>query len=216
MGWITRTFSSSIGKKMLMAASGSFLGLFVLVHLAGNSSSLLGRTTFLAYADYLLSLGFLIPVFEILLLIIFCTHVTLALLLFFENRRARPERYAVVNSRGGSPLASQSMLYSGSVILIFLGVHLRNFHFISQKQPLADLIRTTLDNPVVGFFYIIGVLALGLHLSHGFWSLCQTFGLAHPKYTRTLDKKAAVFGLAVGLLFALIPVFVLFFPGFLR
>ena len=216
MGWITRTFSSSIGKKILMAASGSFLGLFVLVHLAGNSSSLLGRTTFLAYADHLHSLGSLTTVFEILLLITFCAHVTLALLLFFENRRARPERYAVVKSRGESTLASQTMLYSGIVILIFLAVHLQNFHFITQKPPLADLLRTTLHNPVVGSFYIIGVLSLGLHLSHGFWSLFQTLGLAHPKYTRTLDKKAALFGLAVGLLFALIPILALFFPGFLR
>lgn len=215
MGWSPRTLSSSIGKKMLMAASGSFLGLFVLVHLAGNSTSLLGRTTFLAYADHLHSLGFLIPVLEILLLTAFCTHVSLALLLFFENRKARPERYAVVKSRGGSSLASQSMPYSGIVILLFLAVHLQNFHSISQEQPIADLVRNTLRNPAFAVFYIIGVLALGLHLSHGLWGLFQSLGLEHPKYTRTLDKKAGMLGLAVGLFFALLPVAALFFPGFL-
>lgn len=215
MGRTTRTLSSSIGKKILMAASGSFLSLFVLAHLAGNSTALLGRTTFLAYADHLHNLGFLLIFLEILLLTAFCTHVSLALLLFLENRRARPERYAVAKSRGGSSLASQTMLYSGIVILVFLAVHLQNFHFISQEQPIADLVRQTLSDPPFGVFYIIGVLALGLHLSHGLWSLFQSLGLEHPKYTRTLDKKAGMLGLAVGLFFALLPITALFFPGFL-
>jgi succinate dehydrogenase / fumarate reductase, cytochrome b subunit len=215
MGWITRTLSSSIGKKMLMAASGSFLGLFILIHLIGNSTSLLGRATFLAYASHLHSLGILIPVFEILLLTVFCTHVFLAAFLFFENRQARPDRYAIVAGRGGKTFASQTMIYSGLVILIFVGVHLLNFHFVSHEQSIADIVRSTLSKPAFTVFYIVGMLALGLHISHGFWSLFQSLGIEHPQYTHTLDKKAAKLGLAVGLLFALIPVLALFFPGFL-
>jgi succinate dehydrogenase / fumarate reductase, cytochrome b subunit len=215
MGWITRTFSSSIGKKMLMAASGSFLGFFILVHLLGNSTSLFGRATFIAYAGHLHSLGFLIPIFEILLLTVFGTHVFLAVLLFFENRKARPDQYAIVTSRGGKTIASQTMLYSGIIILIFIGVHLKNFHFVSHEQSIADIVRNTLNKPVFTVFYIVGVLALGLHISHGFWSLFQSLGIEHPKYTRTLDKKAAKVGLTIGLLFALIPLLALFLPGFL-
>lgn len=200
---------------MLMAASGSFLSLFILAHLAGNSSALLGRTTFLAYVDYLHRLGVLLHFFEILLLTAFCTHVFLALLLFFENRKARPEPYAVVKSSGGATLAGQTMIYSGTVILLFLALHLQNFLFIDRELPVADLLRTVLGNPALAVVYLIGTLAVGLHLSHGLWSLCQTLGLEHPKYTSTLDKKAALLGLAIGLFFALIVVVALFYPGFL-
>lgn len=215
MSWITQTFSSSIGKKMLMAASGSFLGLFILIHLVGNSTTFLGREAFLFYAAHLHSLGVLIPVFELVLLTIFCTHVVLAVLLFFENRQARPEKYAVVGSRGGRTPASQTMIYSGVVILIFIAVHLINFHFISHETPIADIVRATLRQPVFALFYMVGVAALGLHISHGFWSLLQSLGVEHPKYTRALDKKTAVLGLGVGLLFALIPAMALLLPGFL-
>lgn len=198
-----------------MAASGSFLVFFILVHLVGNSTSLAGRAAFLSYAGHLHSLGVLIPVFEVCLLAIFVTHVVLGVNLFFDNRKARPEQYSVVKSRGGSTLASKTMPYSGAVILIFILVHLMNFHFISHETPIADIVRATLRNPGYALFYIVGVLALGLHISHGFWSLFQSLGIAHPKYTRTLDKKAAILGLGVGLLFALIPVLAVLLPGFL-
>jgi succinate dehydrogenase / fumarate reductase cytochrome b subunit len=107
------------------------------------------------------------------------------------------------------------MIYSGMVILVFLVVHLLNFHFTSHATPIADIVRDSLSNPGVALFYIIGVLALGLHVSHGFWSLFQSLGLEHPKFTEGLQKKSVALGLGVGLLFALIPVLALLLPGFL-
>jgi succinate dehydrogenase / fumarate reductase, cytochrome b subunit len=215
MGLFFRTFSSSIGKKMLMAASGSFLGLFIIVHLIGNSTSFLGRKVFLSYAHHLHSLGFLIPIFELTMLTVFSFHIVLALLLLLENRKARPQQYAVVNSRGGRSLGSKTMIYTGAIILVFVVVHLLNFHFISRELPIADVVRNTLRQPGYAIFYIIGVIALGLHISHGFWSLFQSFGVEHPKYTSSLDRKAVISGLVVGLVFALIPILALLVPGFL-
>jgi succinate dehydrogenase / fumarate reductase cytochrome b subunit len=215
MGLILRTFSSSIGKKMLMAASGSFLGLFIIVHLIGNSTTFLGREVFLSYAYHLHRLGFIIPIFELTMLTVFSFHIVLALLLLLDNRKARPERYAVVNSRGGRSLGSKTMIYTGVIILVFVVVHLLNFHFISRELPIADVVRNTLRNPGYAVFYIIGVLALGLHISHGFWSLFQSFGIEHPKYTSSLDRKAVISGFVVGLVFALIPILALLVPGFL-
>ncbi len=215
MGLILRTFSSSIGKKMLMAASGSFLGLFILVHLVGNSTSFLGREVFLSYAHHLHRLGFIIPIFELTMLTVFSFHIVLALLLLLENRKARPQQYAVVNSRGGRSLGSKTMIYTGVIILVFVVVHLLNFHFISRELPIADVVRNTLRKPGYAIFYIIGVLALGLHISHGFWSLFQSFGIEHPKYTSSLDRKAVIGGFVVGLVFALIPILALLVPGFL-
>lgn len=215
MGLILRTFSTSIGKKMLMAASGSFLGLFIIVHLIGNSTTFLGREVFLSYAHHLHRLGFLIPIFELTMLTVFSFHIVLALLLLLENRKARPQQYAVVNSRGGRSLGSKTMIYTGVIILVFVVVHLLNFHFISRELPIADVVRNTLRKPGYAIFYIIGVLALGLHISHGFWSLFQSFGIEHPKYTSSLDRKAVISGFVVGLVFALIPILALLVPGFL-
>ncbi len=215
MGLILRTFSTSIGKKMLMAASGSFLGLFIIVHLIGNSTTFLGREVFLSYAYHLHRLGFIIPIFELTMLTVFSFHIVLALLLLLENRKARPQQYAVVNSRGGRSLGSKTMIYTGVIILVFVVVHLLNFHFISRELPIADVVRNTLRKPGYAVFYIIGVLALGLHISHGFWSLFQSFGIEHPKYTSSLDRKAVISGLVVGLVFALIPILALLVPGFL-
>lgn len=215
MGLILRTFSTSIGKKMLMAASGSFLGLFIIVHLIGNSTTFLGREVFLSYAHHLHRLGFIIPIFELTMLTVFSFHIVLALLLLLENRKARPQQYAVVNSRGGRSLGSKTMIYTGVIILVFVVVHLLNFHFISRELPIADVVRNTLRKPGYAVFYIIGVLALGLHISHGFWSLFQSFGIEHPKYTSSLDRKAVISGFVVGLVFALIPILALLVPGFL-
>ena len=200
---------------MLIAVSGSLLSLFVLIHLAGNSTTLLGRATFLAYTDHLHSLGVLLFFMEVLLLTAFCIHVFLALQLFFENRKARPQPYAMVKDRGGETLAAQTMIYSGTVILLFLAVHLQNFLFISPEHSAADRLRDILGNPALAVVYFFGALALGLHLSHGLWSLCQTLGLDHPGYTRALDKKAAILGLSLGLMFALIVLVAFFYPGFL-
>ncbi len=190
MSWFSRTLSSSLGKKYLMAVTGLFLGLFLLVHSAGNSTIFFGRKLFLSYAEHLHSLGFLIPIAELCMLATFLVHVSTGIILYFQNLKARDSRYCVQNNAGGRTLGSRSMIYTGVIVLCFVVLHLMNFHFTGDKRPIADIVGDTLSSPLYFALYGIGIAALAIHLSHGFWSLFQSFGLNHPKYDCFIKKSA--------------------------
>lgn len=215
MTCLGRTLGSSIGKKAVMSVSGMFLGLFVLVHLLGNTTALAGREAFLAYAAALHAYGVVLALFELLLLAALLVHVVTAANLYFANRAARPVAYAAAVRAGGRSLASRTMLVSGLLVLAFLLVHLYQFRFGVDDEVVADLLRRELGRPLNAGFYLVAVLALALHVSHGFWSLWQSLGLEHPKYNRLLQRGALVLALLVALFYALIPLGVLLCPTFL-
>ena len=198
-----------------MAASGLLLSLFILTHLLGNSVSFLGREAFNSYAERLHSLGVLIYIFELGLLTLFLIHILTGVILYFENLSARPSRYSVDTSEGGRSLGSRTMPYTGIIILVFIIVHLLNFHFTDKSVPIADLVRELLSRPGLAFFYIFSLVALALHLSHGFWSLFQSMGFNHQKYNQLLLKGALVFSILVGAVFILIPLLTLVSRSFL-
>jgi len=215
MGWIGSLYRSSVGKKSIMAASGLLLSLFLLTHLIGNSVSFLGREAFNAYAAKLHSVGNLIYIFETGLLTLFLIHIITGVILYLENLQARPSRYSVNSSEGGRSWGSRTMPYTGAIIFVFIIVHLLNFHFTDKSVPVADLVRELLSRPPLAFFYIISLLAVALHLSHGAWSLFQSMGFNHDKYNRLLLKGALVFSILVGAVFILIPVLALVSRSFL-
>jgi succinate dehydrogenase / fumarate reductase cytochrome b subunit len=215
MGLIGSLYRSSIGKKSIMAASGLLLTLFIVTHLLGNSVSFLGREAFNSYAERLHSLGVLIYFFELGLLILFLIHILTGVILYFENLGARPSRYSVDTSQGGRSWGSRTMPYTGLIIFVFIIVHLMNFHFTDKSVLIADLVRELLSKPGLAFFYIFSLIALALHLSHGFWSLFQSIGFNHKKYNQLLLKGALVFSILVGIIFTLIPVLTLVSRSFL-
>jgi len=215
MGWIGSLYRSSIGKKSIMAASGLLLSLFLLTHLLGNSVSFLGRDAFNAYAAKLHSVGNLIYLFEAGLLTLFLIHIITGIILYMENLQARPSRYAVSTSESGRSWGSRTMPYTGVIIIVFIIVHLFNFHFTDKSVPVADLVRKLLSRPGLAMFYIVSLLAVALHLSHGVWSLFQSIGFNHDKYNRLLLKGALAFSILVGTVFILIPVLALVSRSFL-
>jgi succinate dehydrogenase / fumarate reductase cytochrome b subunit len=215
MGLIGSLYRSSVGKKSFMAASGLLLSLFLLTHLIGNSISFWGREAYNSYAEKLHSLGVIIYLFEIGLLALFLIHIITGILLFLENLGARPSRYAVNASAGGRSWGSRTMPYTGVIILIFIIVHLLNFHFTDKSVPVSDLVRNLLSRPGLGIFYIIALLAVALHLSHGTWSLFQSFGFNHEKYNQLLLKGGLIFSIVVGIVFIFIPVLALVSRSFL-
>ena len=215
MGLIRSLYRSSVGKKSIMAASGLLLSLFLFTHLLGNSTSFLGRDAFNAYAEKLHSVGGVLYVFEIGLLTLFLVHIITGIILYLENFQARPARYSVNTSEGGRSWGSRTMPYTGVIILIFIIVHLMNFHFTDKSVPVADLVRGLLSRPVLAWFYILSLLALGLHLSHGVWSLFQSIGINHEKYNQLLLKGALAFSILVGSVFILIPILALVSRNFL-
>ena len=203
MSWRTGTVFTSLGRKYIMALTGLVLGGFLLLHAAGNATIFFGRAPFLAYATRLKTAGFAVLAAEVLLLTLFLTHVTTGLLLTLDNLGARPQRYAVASSAGGRSWGSATMPYTGLVILSFLLLHLNNIRFIGQDASLADIVATVLSRPLNVILYTIGLGALALHVSHGFWSLLQSLGISHPRYDRLLRTCA---WLAAGLI---VTVFVL-------
>ncbi len=188
MSWLIQTCRSSLGKKYIMALTGLMLAGFLLVHTIGNSSIFWGREAFNAYAHHLHSLGIFVPVFEICLLTIFLLHVVTGIQLFLENRNARGGKYEIEASAGGRTIGSKTMPYTGAAILLFILIHLANFHFIEKTEihTIADVVTAVLNNPGFTLIYGAGMLILALHISHGFWSLLQTLGISHPRYDCTL------------------------------
>ncbi len=197
LSWLTRTLHSSIGKKAIMSLSGLALIGFLIAHLAGN-------LTFFADADgaafdtYADTIGNnpLLPIAEVGLTLLFLVHIGLGLRVTMENRKARSKGYMVNKAHGARTPGSRTMVLTGVLVLGFLILHL--VHFRLQKGEgvsMAALVNYELSRPFGASAYVVGILALGLHLSHAFRSALQTLGLNHNKYTPIIEK--AGLGLAV-------------------
>lgn len=214
MAWISAVVRSSIGKKYLMAVSGACLAFFLLGHLAGNAVSFWGREAYNSYASHLHSLGFFLHVLEACLALVFLVHILTAITLFVENLCARPNRYAVQGD--DRDWFAQTMPYTGALILIFLLVHLSQFHFAAKTLSTAEHVRSTLRHPFIAIFYLVSLVGLTLHAGHGFWSLFQSIGLNHPKYNAVLQRGGLSVAVVIGAIFVLIPLLVLTTDRFLR
>jgi succinate dehydrogenase / fumarate reductase, cytochrome b subunit len=209
MSWFTQTITASLGKKYVMALTGLLLGGFLLVHAAGNTSILLGRSAFLSYAGHLHALGVVLSAAEFMLLAVFLIHIATGLVLFVQNLRARPARYAVNNNAGGRSWGSATMPYTGILVFLFILLHLYNFHFIDNSRTIADVVAEVLSNPLYTMLYGIGLAALALHISHGFWSMFQSAGINHPKYNRFIRACAWLFCGLTTIIFVIIVVMLL-------
>lgn len=212
MNWIVNTFRTSIGKKLLMALSGAcFIG-FLLGHLGGNTTLYFGKEAFNSYAEHLHALGILVNIAEISLLTLLFIHVVTGVTLFFQNLSARPQRYVVDKRAGGRTWASATMPYTGVLILIFVIFHLINFHFVEKTldNTIFDIVSKTFAQPGFIIFYIIAMIIVALHVSHGFWSLFQTLGANHPKYMPIITKVGIILSLIFGIGFGLLPIYIPF------
>jgi succinate dehydrogenase / fumarate reductase cytochrome b subunit len=201
LNWLTKTFSSSIGKKYLVAATGVGLILFLVVHLAGNLTLFADGdgTAFDAYA-HALEANPVLPVLEVGLLAMFAFHIALAIHVTRQNKEARPTGYRIRATMGKSTPGSRSMIVTGVLLLVFIVIHLFDFRIPTwfgepDGGTLAGMVKTRLASPVGMLVYTLGSIVLGLHLSHGVRSVFQSLGLHHPRYD-TLLRNAGL-GLAV-------------------
>ena len=210
MNWLMQTFTSSVGKKLLMAVTGLGFCLFLAAHLAGNLSIYAGRNAFNAYAEHLHSLEPLVKVMELGLLFFAAVHVITGLLLFYQNLTARPSRYAVNAAAGGRSIGSRTMPYTGILLLGFVVYHLLNFHFVDKTgTTIYDIVSAAFANPFTVAVYVGAMIVAAVHVSHGFWSAFQTLGANHTKYMPLIRGAGLVFSLLVGLGFGLLPVYLL-------
>lgn len=220
MSWFSDAFTSSIGRKVLMALTGLFLITFLTVHLAGNLQLLADDQgkSFNIYSYFMAHNGFIQLVskgnfFFILL------HVFVAVTLYSKNKKARPVSYKVSAGSSNSSWASRSMTLLGVLTLIFLLVHLRGFWYILKFGSVPSVtydgvemhnsylvVQDAYTNIYYVGFYVLAMIALGFHLLHGFSSAFQTLGLNHTKYTPLIKWMGRIYAVMVPGLFAIIPI----------
>ncbi len=208
MSWLIRIYSSSIGKKLIMAITGlSFIG-FLATHLAGNLTLYKGGAAFDAYAEKLHALGPILTVFEFGLLAFALIHVATGIILFVQNYRARSVPYKKDRSAGGRTLSSVTMPYTGVIILAFVIFHLVNFSFVDRAgRTIFEIVRTAFANPIYIIIYVVVMIVVALHVRHGFWSALQTLGGNHPKYMSAIMVLSVIISLIIGFGFGLLPIY---------
>lgn len=208
MGWLVKLIQSSIGKKLLMAASGlGFCG-FLLAHLAGNFTLFQGRDAFNTYAESLQRLGPLLIILELALFCLALIHITTGVVLFYRNTIARPSRYVVNQRAGGRTLGSATMPYTGILLLAFVIMHLLNFTFADKThRSIFEIVSGTFNQTGYMLIYLAAMAVAAVHVSHGFWSAFQSLGISHAKYTPAVRIIGLLFSLLVGIGFASLPIF---------
>lgn len=212
-------YRTSIGKKAIMAVSGVIWIGYVVMHMYGNLKAFLGEAAFNHYAEGLREMGapifghlHLLTVARILFVVSIVLHVWAALSLTQQARQARPQNYAtrrVVQAN----YASVTMRYGGVVILLFLLLHLMQLTWgvsavhgdFIPGQPYHNLVTNFQSLPVT-LVYLVAVVALGLHLFHGTWSMFQTLGFNNERMDRLIRGLAWALAILVPVGFASVPI----------
>ncbi len=213
---------TSIGRKTWMALTGLFLCVFLIVHLAGNLTLLLpeadARTMYNAYSAFLVG-NPLVKVISWVLYASILAHVVVSLVLTIQNRRARgDEGYAYERPSESSSWHARSMGLLGTVLLVFLVIHMKTFWFeyhwgevaldAEGNKDLYGLVVAAFSQTWYVALYVVSMIALGYHLVHGTYSACRTLGLHHRRYAGLIEKLAVVFAIGISAGFALLPVWI--------
>ena len=185
--------ASSVGRKVIMAATGVVLFGFVTVHMIGNTQAYMGAKSLNGYAEFLHSMlhGAGIWIFRGVLLAASGLHAWAAISLTLDNQAARPVGYRETQSVA-STWSSRTMRWSGFILVVFIVYHLLHLT-TGQLHPAFkapqgheyfayDNFVSAFKVPAVAGFYVVAQLCLGLHMWHGVWSFTQTLGLSHPRY----------------------------------
>jgi len=208
MTWLQRFLGSTIGLKVIMAASGLALFGFVVGHLLGNLQVFLGAEVFNAYAEALQGNRALVWTVRIGLLGLILAHMGSAFKLTMRSKSARPVGYKQKKWLAGR-YAVRTMRFGGIVLLAFIVYHLLHLtvgvahpdfvHCVpaAHAKVTCDAyhnLTVGLSKAPVAFFYIVAQLALGMHLAHGVWSMARTLGLSNPRYDSLVRSGAWAFG----------------------
>lgn len=218
MGYFYQTFNYSIGKKLIMALTGFFLIVFLIVHLFGNIFLYFGRDAFNQYVHTLNESGlkYVIKVIEVILALGFLIHFLDGVRLWIQNRMARPVPYKVYKPDPNSSMASRNMIVTAAVIFFFLVLHLQNFwykfHFVPKEGGITDydIVVQLFRMPFYSILYILCMVLLAFHLWHGFQSAFQTLGLNHKRYTPIIKFLGKLYAIIIPLGFASFPLYYLF------
>ncbi|MBX3101994.1 MAG: succinate dehydrogenase cytochrome b subunit [Bacteroidetes bacterium] len=210
--------TSSIGKKLLMAVTGLGLTFFLFGHLAGNLLLLKqdGGVAFNEYAAFMKSSP-PIWVSEILVFAGFVMHIIQGIRLTILNAKARPVGYKRNKGSANSTFYSRFMSVTGTILLIFLIIHLWSFFFkhkLLNLEPGVDLYTAVVlafSNVYYTLFYVVAMVVLAFHLAHGVQSAVQTLGWQiNPKVARCIQNIGYALAVLVPAAFAMVPLYILF------
>lgn len=215
MKW-KQAFTSAVGKKLVMGATGICLILFLVVHVYANFQIFLpnGQEKFDKIADFL-GTNLITRILEIGLFVFFILHIVQGLMLTASNKAKRPVKYAVMPGNKNTKWYSRSMGLLGTIILLFLVVHLAQFwapnrytQLVSADHHELDLyarMQSVFQNGWVVLIYVIGCISLAWHLVHGFWSAFHSLGMSSIKYKPLIQNTGYVFAVVVPLAFIAMP-----------
>ena len=211
-----RVFSSTVGTKLLIGATGLALFVYLVLHIGGNLLVFLGRETFNQYSHALLS-NPLVPAIEIGLVAIVLLHIYQTVTMYLANQRARPVKYRLKKTAGApsrKSVSSSTMIFSGLWLLVFILIHVTTFKYGTEyvapgTTDLRDLYRLEMENfsnPLTVGFYVLSMLVVGSHLWHGVASACQSLGADRPRWTPAVLVAGKVVAVLIAGGFAVIAV----------
>ncbi len=219
----TKALKSQVGRKILTGITGVGLIIFTIFHLAGNLSLFGEASAFNEYTYFLENLGWLLYLLEAGLAICFLLHAYVGISIWWNRRKKRPEGYEKYQTKGGpshNTWASRSMALTGTVLLIFLVIHLANFKFGDTSmvqlpngemgRDLKALVIDKFQNPLYAFGYTFVMILLGFHLKHGFWSAFTSLTMKHKKYSSVIYGVGIVVALLLAVGFLFIPLYIYF------
>ena len=209
--------SSSIGRKVAMSLSALFLISFLLLHVAINLLSVVSAEMYNEASHFMGTNPIIQFIMQPILILGVLFHFIMGFVLEFQNKSARPVKYEMKNDQGNSSWLSRNMIYSGLVILAFLGLHFYDFwlpeiqyKYIEFQAPVEDRYFKELvhkfENPTRVGFYAVSFILLMMHLLHGFQSAFQSLGV-NNKFTPSIKKTAWAFSVVVPLAFVFIALF---------
>jgi succinate dehydrogenase / fumarate reductase cytochrome b subunit len=217
-----RFYEAPIGKKVVMAFTGVLLFGYVVAHLLGNlqiySSNPQQINMYAAFLHSPANAGLLWAARLVLLLAV-GMHIVASVQLWKLKREARPQAYVKKDDAAAS-YASRTMMWSGPIVAAFVIFHVLHLtvgavlplHEVNGDPTTPDVRANVINgflNPAVSGFYILAMILLCMHLYHGVWSMFQSVGFNHPRYTPKLKKSAAIFAILIAIGNCSIPIAVM-------
>jgi len=216
-------FKSSLVKKYWMAGTGLFLITFLIVHAGINAMIFFNDhgETFNTWAHFMAT-NLIVRTMEIGLFVGLLVHIVDGLMLYFQNRKARPVKYQYEKASESSSWYSRSMALLGTLILIFLVIHLKDFWLktrithlsvspaevkvggVMMENLFLEMVEV-FKNPIAVIVYIAGCFSLFWHLFHGFRSAFQSLGWNYSKFASSIELAGSVFSVVISVLFASMP-----------
>jgi len=201
---------STITRKFWMSLTGLFLVTFLIVHLVINLLTLLPDPEAFNTASEFMAENPLIQIMQYVLAIGFIMHIATGIRLTYLNKQARPVKYEYNRPGENSSASSRSMIYTGLLVLLFLGIHLYNYFYKLKFIGVEDdftLVIELFNSWLYTLIYVASFILLGIHLNHGFQSSFQSLGANHRKYTPWIKKIGSIYSVVMAAGFSLIALY---------